>query len=149
MAELNRETYIYFIVVKKALEDNILTLDESDLLDIIVENFSIGQGTIDTVTTHFDGENKIEITDEQVAEFNAQADFEKDRECFKNVLIQALADEKITKDELEIIKVLRDILNIHEETRVKIYQEVREEIERQFEEEHRDYMMERFQDWAG
>ena len=149
MAEINRETYIYFVVVEKALEDKILTLDESDLLDIITENFNISQNTIDTVTAHFDGESKIEITPEQVQQFKSEADFEKDREVFKNVLIQALADEKITKDELEIIKSLRDLLDIGEETRAQIYQEVREEIERRFEEEHKDYMMERFQDWAG
>jgi uncharacterized tellurite resistance protein B-like protein len=149
LAEINRETFIYFVVVEKALEDNILTLDESDLLDIITENFNINQNTIDTVTAHFDGESKIEITPEQVQKFKAEANFDKDREVFKNVLIQALADEKITKDELEIIKSLRDLLDIGEETRAQIYQEVREEIERRFEEEHKDYMMERFQDWAG
>ncbi len=149
MADIDRQTYIYYVVVQKALEDNILTLDESDLLDIITQNFSIGQEIVDKVTSHFDGENKFEVTPEQIAQFKADADFENDRKCFKNVLIQALADEKITKDELEIIKVLRDLLDISEEVRAAIYTEVREEIERRFEEEHRDYMMERFSDWAG
>lgn len=135
-------------VVKKALEDNVLTLDESDLLDIITDNFNINQETIDLVTGHFDGSEKVEITEDQIAQFRKDADFAKDREVFKNVLIQALADEKITRDELEIIKALRDLLNIEQDTREEIYAEVRDEIERRFEEEHKDYMMERFQDWT-
>jgi len=130
----------------QALQDKILTLDESDLLDIITQNLKITQETIDLVTAHFDGDAKIEVTPEQAENFRSEADPAKDKEIFKNVLIQALADEKISKDELEIIKALTDLLNIQKDARTQIYSDVKEEIERRFEEERKDYMMERFSD---
>jgi hypothetical protein len=147
--KMNRESYIYMMVVQKVLEDNILTLDESNLLDIITQNFNIDQETIDTVMTHFDGDKKIIITDEDRKNLEHQTDFEKERKIFKTVLLQALDDEKITKDELEILKVLRDLFYITKDVREQIYLEVREEIEKRYEEEHKDYMIERFQDWTG
>jgi hypothetical protein len=147
--KMNRESYIYMMVVQKVLEDNILTLDESNLLDIITQNFNIDQETIDTVMTHFDGDKKIIISDEDRKNLEHQTDFDKERKIFKNVLLQALDDEKITKDELEILKVLRDLFYITKDVREQIYLEVREEIEKRYEEEHKDYMIERFQDWTG
>ena len=142
--KLNRDAYIYMQVVQKVLEDNILTLDESDLLDIITQNLELDQATVEAVTAHFSGEAKIDLSEAQAAEFESQTDPKRDKSIFKHVLIQALADEKITRDELEIIKVLLDLLHIEKEDRDRIYKDVKKEIAKKYEPQ-KEQMLKKFE----
>lgn len=142
--KMNRDAYIYMQVVQKILEDNLLTLDESELLDIITQNLNIEKDTVEAVTAHFAHEARIEITEEQIAQFGSQTEPKRDKKIFKNVLIQALADEKITKDELEIIKVLLDLLHISKEDRDNIYKEVKKEITQKYEPQ-KEQMLQKFE----
>jgi len=141
---MNRDAYIYMQVVHKILEDNILTLDESELLDIITQNLDVDKDTVDGVTAHFAGEARIELTEAQIAQFGSQTEPKRDKRIFKSVLIQALADEKITKDELEIIKVLLDLLHIGKEDRDNIYKEVKKEIIQKYEPQ-KEQMLQKFE----
>jgi uncharacterized tellurite resistance protein B-like protein len=141
---MNRDVYIYMQVVNKILEDNILTLDESELLDIITQNLDVDKDTVDAVTAHYAGEAKIELTEDQIAQFQTHTEPKRDKKIFKSVLIQALADEKITKDELEIIKVLLDLLHIGKEDRDNIYKEVKKEIIKRYEPQ-KEQMLQKFE----
>ncbi len=125
---LNDKELIYYMMMEQALEDNYLSMDEGNILDIITAKMDIPSDSVKMIIAHFKGKEKIHVDNIDYSLLDNKKLAGKYRSTFKAIVKEALKDEQITRDEFALINALRDIIGISQDERQAIYNEVREEL---------------------
>ena len=139
---------IYTETVKKALEDGIITRDEGKLLKSLRSSLGITESMHEKLEQGFRKGKEILIEDED-KELNLKDEIYPDMyaETYKNAVITALKDKKITQDEFRILDYLRQAFDISLEEHGKVEKEVRDELNKTYKVGVTDMVWDRFNYW--
>jgi hypothetical protein len=123
---MNREEYIYYTFMKKVTEDKYISLDESGLILIMEDKLGLSDDKMDEIMgwieegdpSHLEG-----IDLEELANDTSNHIYE--LSVYEDILKEALQDEAIEREEKDLILFLTKIMNVSEEERSKIYDNIR------------------------
>jgi len=127
---MDRNDYIYYSVMKKATEDEFISLEESDLIIVLEEKLGLTDDRMDDVMEFIYDDKPIPLRpDEERAIREDRSNHPYELEIYHEVLHAALINRGVDKVEGEILKVLEDVLGIAKEERNAIVAQVKDEIE--------------------
>ncbi|RAH15667.1 MAG: hypothetical protein CMB56_002300 [Methanobacteriota archaeon] len=118
---LERSKYLYYMTVEKALDDNIITGDESKILSILGKSLYLEENIQQEIMNSFrEGNNSFDfdldkVEEPGIGEFTA----------YQSALIAALDDEIITDDEWALLDILRELMVIQPNHHSMIEQSIR------------------------
>ncbi|MFO8050958.1 MAG: hypothetical protein R6V01_04585 [Thermoplasmatota archaeon] len=124
---MNREEYIYYQFMKKVTEDEFISLDESGLILILEERLGLSDDKMDEIMGWIQ-EGKEPPLDENEMEALKRdtSNHIYELKVYEDILEEALTDERIEKEEKDLILMLTDIMNVSEEERTEIYDRIKE-----------------------
>jgi len=123
---MNRDEYIYYAFMKKVTEDGFISLDESGLILILEDKLGLSDDKMDEIMGLIEsGDNSSIDRNELEALKNDLSNHLYELRVYEAILSEALADEAIEKEEKELIRSLTDIMNVNEEERSRIYDNIR------------------------
>jgi len=123
---MNRDEYIYYAFMKKVTEDSFISLDESGLILILEDKLGLSDDKMDEIMGLIEsGDNSSIDRNELEALKNDLSNHLYELRVYEAILSEALADEAIEKEEKELIRSLTDIMNVNEEERSRIYDNIR------------------------
>ena len=121
---MDRKEYIYYSFMKKIVADGFISLDESGLIMILEERLGLSDDQMDELMGMI--EEKEELDEEEMKRLSTDdSDHLMDKDIYERVLKEAHGDKNIHKDELDALSELAKIMNISEEERKTIYENVR------------------------
>ncbi len=116
-----RSKYLYYMTVETALDDNIITGDESQILSILGKSLYLDEKTQqDIINSLQEGKdlfdfNLDEVEKPGIGEFTA----------YQSALIAALDDEIITDDEWALLDILSELMAIQPNQHSMIEQSIK------------------------
>lgn len=133
---MERDEYIYYRFMKDATDDDYISLDESGLILVLEDKLGLSDDKMDEIVGMIQEGKGPNINDEELEEIkNDQSNHIYEKKVYKDVLEEALMDEDIKKDEFSLMNTLSTVMNITREEKEEIYTDVKEDIEREREEE--------------
>ena len=133
---MERDEYIYYRFMKDATDDDYISLDESGLILVLEDKLGLSDDKMDEIVGMIQEGKGPNINDEELEEIkNDQSNHIYEKKVYKDVLEEALMDEDIKKDEFSLMSTLSTVMNITREEKEEIYTDVKEDIEREREEE--------------
>jgi len=126
---VDRHYYIYLKTMEKAYEDQVITSDETNLLNIVVAQFGFTSEQVIAALKHVRGQEKLQWTAAQEQGFINGSEPDSDRDLYSQIIMQALADDTITNDEWAIINQLRLLFAFTDAQHDAIEQSVMKKIE--------------------
>ena len=127
---MDRREYVYHAVMKKATENDFISLDEGGLIMILEEKLGLDDDRMDDVMEYIYENRPIPLTPEEeraYREDRSEHDFDKD--IYRAVLVQAFENERITEAERPILEVLEELFGITREERKEMISQVKSDIE--------------------
>lgn len=118
---LERSKYLYYMTVEMALDDSIITGDESQILSILGKSLYLDDKTQQEIRESLQEGREIfnfnleEVEKPGIGEFTA----------YQSALIAALDDEIITDDEWALLDILRELMLIQPNQHSMIEQSIR------------------------
>ncbi len=147
---MNREEYIYYCFMKKATEDGYISLDESGLILILEDRLGLSDDSMDNVMTLVEEGGEPDLTPEELDTIkNDMSNHIYEVVTYKEVLKEAVTDESIKKDEFDLLETLRTISSVEQEERMKIYEQVKEEIRHDMEQDLKPNIVDRIKTLMG
>ena len=147
---MNREEYIYYSFMKKATEDGYISLDESGLILILEDRLGLSDDSMDDVMALVEEGGEPDMTPEELdAIINDRSNHIYEVDTYKEILKEAVIDENIKKDEFELLETLRTISSVEQEERMKVYEQVKEEIREGMEQELKPNIRNRIRTFMG
>ena len=133
---MERDEYIYYRFMKDATDDDYISLDESGLILVLEDKLGLSDDKMDEIVGMIQEGKGPNINDEELEEIkNDQSNHIYEKKVYKDVLEEALMDEDIKKDEFSLMSTLSTVMNITREEKEEIYRDVKDDIEREKEEE--------------
>ena len=133
---MERDEYIYYRFMKDATDDDYISLDESGLILVLEDKLGLSDDKMDEIVGMIQEGKGPNINDEELEEIkNDQSNHIYEKKVYKDVLEEALMDEDIKKDEFTLMNTLSTVMNITREEKEEIYRDVKDDIEREKEEE--------------
>ena len=119
----SRGLHLYLRTLEAALDDGIISDDETSILGVIARAFALPEGVMGQCWAISRGqmENPISATDAESHEHRRIGD----ATMYQTALITALEDEVITEDEWSILGVMRRVMGIRSDEHVLIEEAVR------------------------
>ncbi len=147
---MDREEYIYYSFMKKATEDGYISLDESGLILILEDRLGLSDDSMDDVMALVEEGGEPDMTPEELdAIKNDRSNHIYEVDTYKEVLKEAVTDENIKKDEFDLLETLRTISSVEQEERMKVYEQVKEEIREGMEQELKPNIRNRIRTFMG
>ena len=147
---MNREEYIYYCFMKKTTEDGYISLDESGLILILEDRLGLSDDSMDNVMTLVEEGGEPDLTPEELDTIkNDMSNHIYEVVTYKEVLKEAVTDESIKKDEFDLLETLRTISSVEQEERMKIYEQVKEEIRHDMEQDLKPNIVDRIKTLMG
>tara|TARA_B100001996_G_scaffold171119_1_gene130540 strand:+ start:4209 stop:4649 length:441 start_codon:yes stop_codon:yes gene_type:complete len=116
-----RSRYLYYITVETALDDGIITGDESQILSILAKSLDIDEITQNEILGILrEGKDSPEFDYEVVEEPGIG-----EASAYQSALIGALDDDVITDDEWALLDILRELMSIQPNQHSMIEESVR------------------------
>jgi hypothetical protein len=123
---MNREEYIYYSFMKKVTEDGYISLDESGLILILDDKLGLSDDKMDDIMGWIEEEDPADLKDVDLDALAADtSNHLYELSIFESILKEALKDESIEKEEKQLILTLTKMMNISEEERSKIYDNIK------------------------
>jgi uncharacterized tellurite resistance protein B-like protein len=127
---MDRKDYIYYSVMKKATQDEFISLEESELIMVLEEKLGLTDDRMDDIMEYIYEGKPIPLTaEEEQAILSDRSNHPFELEMYHEVLHVALADKDIEKEEGEILRTLEAILGVTVEERTDLVARVKDEIE--------------------
>ncbi|MDG6226165.1 MAG: hypothetical protein QCI82_11730 [Candidatus Thermoplasmatota archaeon] len=127
---MDRKEYIYYSVMRKATENDFISLDEGGLIMILEEKLGLDDDRMDDIMEYIYEKRPIPLTEEQeMALREDRSEHAYDMEMYRAVLVQALENERITEAERPILEALEEIFGISEDERKEMISQVKSDIE--------------------
>ena len=147
---MNREEYIYYSFMMKATEDGYISLDESGLILILEDRLGLSDDSMDDVMALVEEGGEPDMTPEELdAIINDRSNHIYEVDTYKEILKEAVIDENIKKDEFDLLETLRTISSVEQEERMKVYEQVKEEIRDGMEQELKPNIRNRIRTFMG
>ena len=105
---LERSIYLYYMTVETALDDNIISGDESQILSILARSLYINENTQEEILISLQEGKPSPDFDFNVVEKPGVGEVT----AYQSALIGALDDEIITDDEWALLDILRELMAI-------------------------------------
>ncbi len=121
---LERSKYLYYMTVETALDDEIITGDESQILSILAKSLDIDENTQNEIINSLKEGNDNYSFDFDVVETPGVGE----ASAYQSALIGALDDEVITEDEWALLDILRELMAIQPNQHSMIEQSIRSRI---------------------
>ena len=136
--------------MKKATEDGYISLDESGLILILEDRLGLSDDSMDDVMALVEEGGEPDMTPEELdAIKNDRSNHIYEVDTYKEILKEAVIDENIKKDEFDLLETLRTISSVEQEERMKIYEQVKEEIREGMEQELKPNIRNRIRTFMG
>ena len=120
---MDRKEYTYYKFMKKVVEDDYISLDESGLIMILEERLGLSDDQMDEMMGMIEDKEEADAEEmKKLAEDDHDHMMEKD--VYERVLKEASHDEQITDRELDILDELASIMNVTIEERRAIYDRI-------------------------
>jgi len=119
----DRGRYILLRIVEVAMEDDILTDDESAILDVIASVMGLGSSDVQDSLAIASGSMSSPHSDNDIRAHNRR--HLGDMALYQNVLITSLDDEVITDDEMAMLDVLRRVLRLQSDEHSMMVEQIR------------------------
>jgi hypothetical protein len=127
---MDRNDYIYYSVMKKATEDEFISLEESDLIIILEEKLGLTDDRMDVLMEFiYDDKPPFTTNDEERAIREDRSNHPYELELYHAVLHAALLSKEITKEEGELLRTLESLIGVSRDERQALVDEVKDEIE--------------------
>ena len=118
-----RGHYMLLRIVEVAMEDEILTDDESAILDVIASVMGLESTDVQDSLAIASGSMSNPHSDDDIRAHNRRR--LGDMALYQNVLITALDDEVITDDEMAMLDVLRRVLRLQSDEHAMMVEQIR------------------------
>ncbi len=136
--------------MKKATEDGYISLDESGLILILEDRLGLSDDSMDDVMALVEEGGEPDMTPEELdAIKNDRSNHIYEVDTYKEILKEAVIDENIKKDEFDLLETLRTISSVEQEERMKVYEQVKEEIREGMEQELKPNIRNRIRTFMG
>ncbi|MEA3559802.1 MAG: hypothetical protein U9R75_11165 [Candidatus Thermoplasmatota archaeon] len=123
---MDREEYIYYQFMKKVTEDEYISLDESGLILILEDRLGLSDDRMDEIMEWVEKRKKPPLSEEGMEELkNDTSNHLYELKVYERILEESLKDEKIEKDEKNLLFMLTEIMNVSEEERGTIYNRIK------------------------
>jgi len=119
-----RSKYLYYMTVETALEDKIITGDESQILSILAKSLDIDEFTQKEIINSLKEGTDNYSFDHDLVEKPGVGE----ASAYQSALIGALDDEVITEDEWALLDILRELMVIQPNQHSMIEQSIRSRI---------------------
>ena len=121
---LERSKYLYYMTVETALDDKIITGDESQILSILAKSLYLDEITQKEIIESLqEGKKSISFDYELVEEPGIG-----EAAAYQSALIGALDDEIITDDEWALLDILSELMAIQPNQHSMIEQSIRSRV---------------------
>ena len=122
---MNRPEYIYYRTMRKATEDDFISLDESSLILIIEDMLGLSDDTMDDIMGLVEEGRSPDMTEDEIVALDAdRSNHLYEVGIYEKVLREALQDEAIDSEELSLLGDLGGIIGITEDERKTIYEKI-------------------------
>ena len=121
---LERSKYLYYMTVETALDDEIITGEESQILSILAKSLDVDEATQKEIINSLKGESNNYSFDYNLVEKPGVGE----ASAYQSALIGALDDEVITEDEWALLDILRELMDIQPNEHSMIEQSIRSRI---------------------
>ncbi|MAO70098.1 MAG: hypothetical protein CL983_03340 [Euryarchaeota archaeon] len=119
-----RSKYLYYMTVETALDDEIITGDESQILSILAKSLDVDEATQKEIINSLKGDGSNYSFDYDLVEKPGLGE----ASAYQSALIGALDDEVITEDEWALLDILRELMDIQPNEHSMIEQSIRSRI---------------------
>jgi len=119
----DRGRYMLLRIVEVAMEDEILTDEESAILDVIASVMGLEPLDVQDSLAIANGSMSSPHNDDDIRAHNRR--HLGDMALYQNVLITALDDEVITEDEMAMLDVLRRVLRLQSDEHAMMVEQIR------------------------
>ena len=119
----DRGRYMLLRIVEVAMEDEILTDEESAILDVIASVMGLETSDVQDSLAIANGSMLSPHTDDDIRLHSNR--HLGDMALYQNVLITALDDEIITDDEMAMLDVLRRVLRLQSDEHAMMVEQIR------------------------
>ena len=116
-----RSKYLYYLTVETALDDNIISGDESQILSILAKSLYIDENSQEEILISLQEGKPSPDFDFDVVEKPGVGE----ATAYQSALIGALDDEIITDDEWALLDILRELMAIQPNHHSMIEQSIR------------------------
>lgn len=116
----SRGLYLYLKVLSTALEDDLLTHDESNILKILASSLGVSPSDVGPAMDVAKGIDRSPFKDEEYDDHQIG-----DASTYQSALIAALDDEVISEDEWAMLNTLRGLLGIQPNEHALIEEAIR------------------------
>ncbi|MGA1872761.1 MAG: hypothetical protein ACMUHY_03740 [Thermoplasmatota archaeon] len=125
MLDMKREEYIYYAFMKKVTEDGFISLDESGLILILEDKLGLSDDKMDEIMGWIeDGTIPVDKDELKVLKDDTSNHLY-ELSIYESILKEALKDEAIEREEKDLIMSLTSIMNVTEDERSKIYDNIK------------------------
>ena len=108
--QVNRNSYIFYCILEQALEDEVITFDEHNILEILRAELSVSKADGDELREVAKGTLAYPFDQKHIDRWKGSVPG--DKTVYQTVLIAALDDENISEDEWAMLNVLKSLLKI-------------------------------------
>ena len=115
-----RSKYLYYMTVETALEDNVISGDESQILSILAKSLYLDESTQEEILSSLQEGTPLEFDFDLVEKTGVG-----EASAYQSALIGALDDEIITDDEWALLDILRELMGIQPNHHSMIEQSIR------------------------
>jgi len=116
-----RSKYLYYMTVETALDDGIITGDESQILSLLAKSLDLDENAQNEILGSLrEGKDTPDFDYELVEESGIG-----EASAYQSALIGALDDEIITDDEWALLDILRELIGIQPNQHSMIEESVR------------------------
>jgi hypothetical protein len=123
---MNRDEYIYYAFMKKVTEDGFISLDESGLILILEDKLGLSDDKMDEIMGMIETAEDADLDKEELETLKSDtSNHLYELRVYEAILKEALADEAIEREEKDLILSLTKIMNVNEEERSQIYDNIR------------------------
>lgn len=121
MSEQTRGMWLYLKIVGKAMDDDILTDDEAQILHVLAESLGLSPSDTAECLAIVRGDEPNPFTGEE----DYSGHYTGDVTTYQTALIAALDDEVISEDEWAMLNTLREVLGIQNDEHAMIEEAIR------------------------
>lgn len=107
---VTRNSYLFYCVLEQALEDEVITFDEHNILEILRVELNLSTKEVEELRQVAEGSRSYPFDQKHIDRWKGQ--ITGDLTIYQSVLIAALDDENITEDEWAMLNVLKSLLSV-------------------------------------
>lgn len=124
---MDREEYIYYQFMKTVTQDEFISLDESGLILILEDRLGLSDDKMDEIMGWIEEGKNAPVPEEEIERLKHDtSNHIYELKVYEKIMKEALEDERIEKEEKDLLFMLTEIMNVSEVERSEIYDRIKE-----------------------